>query len=299
MDDWHALDLEASALVEQLARCSGPLTLLVASRQPPQASRSSLVDHLLALELEGLSLQDTRALLGGRARPEEVAAIHEASGGHPFLSTLLAETPGALVDVGRPGLAEGAALRLVDHLASAVSGGLRRAALDPMALVGHLNEHELRAVLDLDPSAGRALFDELRGLPIVQTTASGLSVHPALQSALVADLLVRDPPGARALVAALLGPIEAALSWPGQPRTRALAQLNALIAAAPQDPAMANMFSLGGVELRQGTLADVPAALDLVEAHEGAVAREIAARWIAADPATLTVSTTGDDVTGV
>lgn len=190
-------------------------------------------------------------------------------------------------------------VELVRPLIEQVDDPRKRDALALLSLIGSLNEHELRLGLRLSALDGRAIFDWLRTLAIVRTVDAGLVLHRGVGAAIVAELHFRDPPQARDLVTKILGVIEKSLGWRGGPRSRSLGQLRALAANAPQDPALVKMFELGelSVAAPQGT--EIMNALELIETLEGPESAAIAARFIAYDPAAVTIVRGPDHVSAV
>lgn len=302
VDDWNTLSLDQAALVELLEGATGPLTLLVGSphRPGPETVASALdPSRVRVLELGGLEQDVLIELLARRGvSASRARRIHRTCDGHPFAAFLLAESHDTELPAFTGGIGEGVSMRLVEHLLARTDDDVRR-GLASIALAGSANELELREALGIDTAAGHRLFDRLRALTLVRPTAGGLTLDPIVRSALVRDMLTRDPPGARSLVRGLLGPIRQALSWFGAPRSRAVEQLTHLIANAPQDISLAGMFRVDGIDVSEGRHADVPEALDLIELREGAVARGIAERWIRHDPSVLTVLRSEGRVEGV
>jgi hypothetical protein len=296
-DDWHALDLWEPALLERLDEARGPLVLLVASPLRP----GDVVLHRarqVVIELGGLDPAAAEALLAQRGiRAEDAARLHQATGGQPFAMMLLGDSPDLWLPA--PDLGEDALRALVHRLAGRIERPAVREALDLLALVGALNQAELGAAFGWGPVEARRTFDELRRLTVVTKGAQGLTVDPIVRAVLLGDLRVRDPARARVMVESALGPIEHALGWRGQPRRRALGQLRDLVAAAPQDAAMAGMFQLDTSRVAQSRERERDEALGLIASLEGPASAAIARRWVAHDPSSLTFFRTNDRIDAV
>jgi hypothetical protein len=296
VDDWDALAVEEPQLVDRIEQASGPLVLLVGSRVRPRACllESALFpDRFRVIELAGLREADAIALLRERqVAPAEARRIHRACDGQPAAMLLMATSASLIATTTTRG-----SHRQVDKsprdpvrmLLGQVRDASQIAALELVSLMGNLNERELMLGLDLDPPRARGVFEWLRALTLVQPTASGLEVHHLVRSAVVADLLQRDPVRARARVAKILRVIEESLAWSGIPRARALEQLRELVASAPQDVALARMFERGALRVAQAGERDLPGAFALIEQLEGPDARATLERYVRHDPASITV----------
>lgn len=305
-DDWDALAIEELRLIDLLERASGPLVLVVGARARPRpcfASCALFPDRFRVIELAGLDEGDAVSLLGQHHLPErEARRIHHLCSGLPAAMLLMAATVGRGPSP-RGGrhheLLEGSLLDPVRRLTGQARDPLQIEALTLMSLAGSLNERELRHGLETSPESARAVFEWLRGLTIVRPTTTGLAVHDLVRTTVVADLLQRDPVHARACVARLLDTIRETLSWAGLPRRRAIEQLRALVASAPQDVVFADMFESGGPRIVRPRERDLRDAFALIESQEGAAARAIAERYVRYDPASITVVQGTQGVDGV
>jgi hypothetical protein len=302
-DDWDALALEELRLIEQLERASGPLVFFVSARARPRScftSSNLFPDRFRVLELAGLEESDAVALLGAhKVALPEARRIHHLCGGLPAPMLLMAASMGRGGKGRQHELLEGSLVDPVRRLVGQVRDPLHIAALELVCLAGSLNERELRHGLETSPARTREVFEWLRGLTIVKPIVSGLVVHGLVRATVVADLLQRDPVHARACVERLLQAIAESLSWTGLPRRRAIDQLRALVASAPQDVVFADMFESGGPRIVRPRDRDLREAFALVEAQEGMIARETAERYVRYDPNCITVLQGAQNVDGV
>lgn len=227
IDDWENLVADGHRLLEQIERATGPLVVLLGSRDRPRPyffTSALFPVRFRAIELGGLDEADGLRLLEAHgATPRAALRAHRACSGHPLAMLLTVTSPslyGEFVADLRARLVEAASdPRVVE-------------ALELLSLLGALNERELRQGISLGAEAAREVFDRLRALTCVVTDDTGLHVHEIARSAMVGDMRLRDPVRARALFVQVLPAIQESLGWYGTPRLRALEQLRTLAASA-------------------------------------------------------------------
>ncbi len=272
--------------------------VVVAGQHPPATrwrTDPGWSEVLRVVRLDAFTAAECRDFLAARrldpaAAPEVYAITH----GHPLALALLAEVlraggsaaPGPSPDVVRD---------LLDRLLVAVPTPAHRAALEAAAQVRVLDEPLLGALVDAEDAAD--LFAWLRGLPFVEATRTGLTLHDLVRDAVAADLRWRDPARVRALRerarVALLARLDAGDGDPAQ----ALLDLMAL-----HDDLRQAMRLPGGEEpstltpLRDG---DAEAVVAVVGRHEGDRSAEIARHLLADRPhAWVVVREAGERVAG-
>jgi hypothetical protein len=304
IDDWDGLAAEEPPLLERLEKVDEPLVLVLGSRVRPSAQfmESGLFpERLRVVELGGLGEADSIAMLASHGIEEARAKhLHHECAGQPFAMLLFAGLPrDAEPNVQLHVMREFSAHRLVQRFVGSIKEPLQSQALELLSLVGTLNEHELRVGLGISNDEARSLFDFLGDLTIVQSTPGGLVVSPVVRMAIVADLHMRDPNRARAMVTSILEVIEENRRWRGNPGARATDQLRTLAANAPQDPAQVKMFEDGSIRVTRARQRDHAEVFALIESFHGSTSRAIAERLVAFQPESLLVVREASGIEGL
>ncbi|MEZ4317249.1 MAG: hypothetical protein R3F61_07085 [Myxococcota bacterium] len=294
VDDWDDLAPDQPAHVRRLEACEGPLALVVAScqRPGPQILQGALFpDRLLSVELQGLAPDVLDRLLAPYGVDgAESSAIHRVTAGHPFAAILLAWESAEARSLAASGeLAALPAQRVVERIADRITDPRLRDLLALIALAGSVNVHEIARSFRIDAADASVLYERAVALTLTHVSPEGLTVAPMVRTALLSELLARDPEHARRLVGSLVATLRPALAWTGRPRHRALDQLASLVASSPQDVALSGFFASDTVEIFAGYEGDVDAALEVLAAHVPEAQVSVARRWIGHDPGTLTV----------
>jgi DNA-binding CsgD family transcriptional regulator/tetratricopeptide (TPR) repeat protein len=183
LDDLHWADSGSVELLCALLRRppAGPVLLATALRPRQAAARLAGALHraadtglLTRIELAGLTLDDTRKLLGPDSEESLVRTLHAESGGNPFYLRQLAQfrpqdaaaTAGAPLDVGVP---SAVAAALGEELAT-LDGATRR-ALEAAAVAGDPFLLEIAAAAAALPESAMAdALDELQHRDLVRPT---------------------------------------------------------------------------------------------------------------------------------
>jgi hypothetical protein len=205
--------------------------------------------------------------------------------GHPLALSLVAETFAQREAVAfRPEAAPDIIRTLVEQFVQKVPGPAHRAALEACAQVRLLSEPLLGEMLNLpDP---HELFDWLRGLSFIESGPLGLFPHDLAREALVADLRWRHP------------------EWYKELHRRARRAYVERLGTGRRDEQQRLLFDL--VFLHRENLAvrpffewaeggsilpdalretDQAALLAMIDRHEGNASAELAAYWLARQPA--------------
>jgi hypothetical protein len=203
--------------------------VVLAGREPPELEWSldpGWSDVLCVLALEPLDRAHAAAVLtAGGVDASRRDAVIRFAGGNPLALSLAVAV--AAAHEGDDGLWQPSAQvldTLLARLVGDVPSGAHRRALEATAQTFRMTEELLRVAVAGDDAA--ELFDWLRGLPFVESSAHGLHPHDAARAALVADLRWRDA-----------GTFDAV-------RTRLSAHLLQQIRAVSEDEALSAMCEL-------------------------------------------------------
>ncbi|HET6821414.1 MAG TPA: hypothetical protein VFH34_02135 [Anaerolineales bacterium] len=183
---------------------------------------------------------------------------------------------------------------LLERFIQQVPGPAHRAALEACALARVMTESLLDQMLDMratgtSPSNGaRELFDWLRGLSFIQSSAEGLFPHDLAREAIVADLHWRNPDWyselhhrARAYYTANIEKSS------GMAQQRALLDL---VYLHRENPVIRSFFEFqGGILPEAMQPEDRDVILEMVAANEGEESARIAAHWLERQPQGVTV----------
>ena len=178
------------------------LTVL-AGRNPLDAAwqgDSGWQDLVRVISLRNLNQEESRAFLNKRGLPaNEQQRILEFTHGHPLALSLVAEVFSQRRQVGfRPEESPDVVRTLMDRFIQQVPGPAHRAALEACALVRVTTEALLGKMLAM-PTAGPAsegvhtLFEWLRGLSFIESSAEGIFPHDLARETLATDLRWRNP----------------------------------------------------------------------------------------------------------
>lgn len=267
--------------------------VILAGRQPPAAAWRAdpgwqALVHVWPLR--NLPPDESRAYLAGLAVPEDqYPAVLRFTHGHPLALALVADVfhqragqqfqPEAAPDIVKA---------LLERFLQKVPGPAHRAALEAASLVrvttegllatmlGHLDVHEL--------------FAWLRDLSFIEAGPAGLFPHDLAREALAADVRWRNPDWYAELHRRARADYVARIQ-----RTTGLAQQQALfdLIFLHRDNAVVRPvfeWQTGGHLLADAFAAgDRPALLAQVARHEGALAADLAARWLERQPANALV----------
>ena len=291
LEDW----LRSSFLPEL------PETVLtvLAGRNPPAPSWradpgwNSLLE---VIPLRNLSPDEGREYLQRCGIPvDQHEGAFNFTHGHPLALSLIADLFSQRGKVGfAPEESPDVVKTLLERFIQQVPGPAHRAALEACALARVMTESLLDQMLDMrgtsaGPSQGaRELFDWLRGLSFIQSSAEGLFPHDLAREALVADLHWRNPDWyselhhrARAYYTANIEKSS------GMAQQRALLDL---VYLHRENPVIRSFFEFQGGTLPETMQPeDREAILEMVEKHEGKESAQLAAHWLGRQPQGVTV----------
>jgi hypothetical protein len=276
------------------------LTVL-AGRNPPVPSwRADPGWHSLlqTIPLRNLSPDEGREYLDRCGIPvEHQEGAFTFTHGHPLALSLIADLFSQRGKVGfTPEESPDVVKTLLERFIQQVPGPAHRAALEACALARVMTESLLDQMLDMrqnatssGPSNGaRELFDWLRGLSFIQSSAEGLFPHDLAREAIVADLHWRNP------------------DWYGELHNRArsyytaniekssgMAQQRALLDLVylhRENPVIRSFFEFqGGILPESMQPEDQEEILEMVEGYEGQESAQLAAYWLQRQPQGVTL----------
>jgi hypothetical protein len=274
------------------------LTVLAGRNPPAPAWRADPGWHSLlrTVALRNLSPDEGREYLDRCGiPPEQQEGAFNFTHGHPLALSLIADLFSQRGKVGfTPEESPDVVKTLLERFIQQVPGPAHRAALEACALARVMTESLLDQMLDMratssGPSAGaRELFDWLRSLSFIQSSAEGLFPHDLAREAIVADLHWRNP------------------DWYGELHNRArsyytaniekstgLAQQRALLDLVylhRENPVIRSFFEFqGGILPESMQPEDRDVILEMVAANEGEEAARLAAYWLGRQPQGVTV----------
>ena len=178
------------------------LTVL-AGRNPPDPAwqgDAGWQDLVRVVSLRNLSQEESRTFLSKRGLPEDQQqSALEFTHGHPLALSLVAEVFSQRGQVGlRPEESPNVVKTLMERFVQQVPGPAHRAALEACALVRITTEALLGEMLAM-PATGaasdgvHALFEWLRSLSFIESSAEGIFPHDLARETLAADLRWRNP----------------------------------------------------------------------------------------------------------
>ena len=291
LEDW----LRASFLPEL------PETVLtvLAGRYPPGPSwRADPGWHSLlqTIPLRNLSPDEGREYLDRCGiPPDQQESAFNFTHGHPLALSLITDMFSQRGKVGfTPVESPDVVKTLLERFIQQVPGPAHRAALEACALARVMTESLLDQMLDMratsaGPSNGaRELFDWLRGLSFIQSSAEGLFPHDLAREAIVADLHWRNPDWyselhqrARAYYTANIEKSS------GMAQQRALLDL---VYLHRENPVIRSFFEFqGGILPESMQSEDRDVILEMVAANEGPESARLAAYWLQRQPQGVTV----------
>jgi hypothetical protein len=174
-----------------------------AGRNPPDVSWQGDVgwqDLVRVISLRNLSQEESRTFLNKRGLPaDHQEGILEFTHGHPLALSLVVEVFSQRGHVGlHPEESPDVIKTLIERFVQQVPGPAHRAALEACALVRVTTETLLGEMLDM-PTSGPAsegvhtLFEWLRALSFIESSAEGIFPHDLARQTLVTDLRWRNP----------------------------------------------------------------------------------------------------------
>lgn len=245
------------------------------------------VELVREARLENLEPEDAKTFLRRVGVPEmRHEGILRFARGHPLALVLLAQVT-VDEDVGAAVPVNGDIVGLlVQRFVDALPTPAHRAALEACAVARVTTEATLRAALGVGDV--HDLFTWLRGLPFIESGASGLWPHDLTRDVLLADLEWRDPGRGEELRtrlrAQVSGRVRAAV---GREQERALYDFFFLLGDLTADfwrwQAVGETFAEG---VGPG---DREAIVAMVERHEGPESAMVAAMWLDVQPEAFTV----------
>jgi DNA-binding SARP family transcriptional activator len=250
------------------------------------------------LQLGNLSEADARDYLQRREIPDEQSdAVLRFTRGYPLALSLAAEVliqrPGSSFEsTGTPDIVR----VLVERFVAAAPSVAHRAALEACSQARVMTEPLLAAMLDVDEA--HELFEWLRDRSFMSSGPRGLFLHDLARDALAADLKWRNPPWHvelhRRAHAFYVAQFERSS---GQAQYAALLDLIFL----HDNPLIRAIFTwndIGGLMEDSPRASDWPALIAIVRRQEGETSAQIAERWFARQPESVTVYRDGATVAG-
>ncbi|HLO33678.1 MAG TPA: hypothetical protein VK249_31310 [Anaerolineales bacterium] len=178
------------------------LTVLAGRNSPNPAWQgdSGWQDLVQVISLRNLSQEESRAFLNKRGLPaDHQEGILEFTHGHPLALSLVVEVFSQRGHVGlHPEESPDVIKTLMERFVQQVPGPAHRAALEACSLVRVTTETLLGEMLDM-PTSGPAsqgvheLFEWLRELSFIESSAEGIFPHDLARETLAADLRWRNP----------------------------------------------------------------------------------------------------------
>jgi hypothetical protein len=269
--------------------------VIMAGREPPSAawhSDAGWQTLIRVLPLRNLAPVESRAYLNKRNIPEDQQQpILNFTHGFPLALSLVADVFAQRPDrrVLAPEAQPDLIKILLERFLQKVPGPAHRAALEACALVRVTTEALLGEMLG-NSTGAHELFEWLRELSFIETSAAGIFPHDLAREALVADLRWRNPDWYKELHRRARGYYSTRVAQTqGLEQQRLLYDFvflhrdNAVIRSMLEWQAGGNFSPDGFKET------DREAVIAMVEQHEGNAAARFAADWIARQPAGVTV----------
>ena len=275
------------------------LTVL-AGRNPPDAAwqgDAGWQDLVRVISLRNLSQEESRAFLNKRGLPtDEQPGILEFTHGHPLALSLVAEVFSQRGQVGfRPEESPDVVKTLMERFVQQVPGPAHRAALEACALVRITTEALLGEMLAM-PASGpasegtHALFNWLRELSFIESSAEGIFPHDLARETLSTDLRWRNPDWyvelhhrARKYYTDRLSQTSGLAQQRLMLDTVFLHRENAVIRSFFDWQTTGSMIPYALEE------SDVPALEKMVAMHEGEESAKLAVHWFGQYPQNVTV----------
>jgi hypothetical protein len=174
-----------------------------AGRMPPDVAwqaDAGWQDLVRVISLRNLSQEESRVYLSKRGLPSDhEQGILEFTHGHPLALSLVAEVFSQRGHIGlHPEESPDIVKTLMERFVQQVPGPAHRAALEACALVRVTTETLLAGMLGM-PASGPAsegvhtLFEWLRELSFIESSAEGIFPHDLARETLITDLRWRNP----------------------------------------------------------------------------------------------------------
>ena len=269
--------------------------VVVAGREPPSAAwhaDAGWQTLIRVLPLRNLTPDESRAYLDRRNIPEDQQQpILNFTHGYPLALSLVAEVFAQRQDLHefQPEAQPDIIKMLLERFVQKVPGPAQRAALEACALVRITTEALLSEMLGSNAGT-RELFDWLRNLSFIETSAEGLFPHDLAREALAADLRWRNPDWYKELHKRARHYYSARV-----PQTRGLEQQRLLydfVFLHRDNPVIRSMLAWqtgGGIVPDEMREADRDVLVALVQQHEGSASARFASAWFSRQPDGVTV----------
>ena len=272
--------------------------VVIAGRDPPSPAwreDPGWRDLLRTVSLRNLDRDDARAYLHVEGVPEsQHDAALDATHGHPLALRLLVDVLAQREGPVELGAAPDVVRELLERFVAGAPSARHRHALDICAHARTTTEDLLATALGGD-DAGE-LFDWLRGLSFTEQGPHGAFPHDIVRDVLDADLRWRDRAGYVDQHARIRRHVVARLrETTGAEQKQAVTDLIYLHRRNPMTRALWDWQSFALTYADGATEADRDAILDMVERHEGAESRSLAAYWFDRQPEAFTVFRGGDE----
>lgn len=293
------------------ASLSDQVLIVLAGRQGPSTvwtSDPGWQSVIKKMPLRNLSPGEIKTYLTKTGVPEEHHdPVVEYTHGHPLalslLSDLYSQRPSLFLetDLG-PNLIK----VLLDRFVKDVPSQLHRRALEACALVNHLTEPLLKAMVEEDEVSN--LFEWLRTLSFIEAGPRGVFPHDLARDVLGADLKWRNPEQYKVLHQHARSYYNTHLQDAGPSEQRNI--LSDYIYLHRDNPVVRPFFKRlkstwsgdsekGYITTHRYEPADEPAILQMVEEHESASSAETARKWLQLQPENVLVyKDAGENVQG-
>ena len=204
IDTYEALTpLDAWLRMTFLPQLPDTVLTVLAGRNPPDAAwqgDTGWQDLVRVISLRNLSRDESHAFLDKRGFPaDQQQDILDFTHGHPLALSLVAEVFSQRGQVGfRPEESPNVVKALMELFVQQVPGPAHRAALEACSLVRVTTEALLGEMLAM-PASGPAsegvhtLFEWLRELSFIESSAEGIFPHDLARETLTTDLRWRNP----------------------------------------------------------------------------------------------------------
>lgn len=275
------------------------LTVLAGRNSPDVAWQgdSGWQDLVRFISLRNLSQEEGRAFLNKRGLPEEhQQGILEFTHGHPLALSLVAEVYSQRGHVGlHPEESPDVVKTLLERFVQHVPSPAHRTALEACALVRVTTESLLGEMLGIPASGSTAdgvhnLFEWLRELSFIESSAEGIFPHDLARETLATDLRWRNPDWYVELHNRARKYYTSRLS-----QTSGLSQQRLMLDTVflHRDNAVIRSFfdwqTTGGMIPYSMEETDIPALHQMVTQNEGAESAALAIHWFKKCPQNVTV----------
>jgi hypothetical protein len=275
------------------------LTVLAGRYSPDAAWQgdSGWQDLVRVISLRNLSQEESRAFLNKRGLPaDHQPGILEFTHGHPLALSLVAEVYSQRGQIGvHPEESPDVVKTLMERFVQQVPGPAHRTALEACALVRVTTESLLGEMLGI-PALGTGsegvhnLFEWLRELSFIESSAEGIFPHDLARETLAADLRWRNPDWyvelhnrARKYYTDRLNQTSGLAQQRLMLDTVFLHRENAVIRSFFDWQTTGNMIPYGLEEK------DIPELEQIVAKHEGHESAKLATHWFWKFPQNVTV----------